>query len=652
MSATFAEWIAWPDRTVVFLAELTPGLVLTGWTAVGGGAPNTYQVALPRFVQSAHVSPVGMYRRCVGARINDTVLTEQASLAAVDAAAGSWYWDEAAELLYVRTPGGGDPDTYTVAMADVRFYLASEPIVLLRDDADPASALYYLPWLTGEAPAFSAQVADVFFGHIVSATGDLGVVNGHGAWHQIVATDGPYAWKNASARFFVGGSYRGQALTRSDYAPMVAMQVEDVAPTEQHVIFRLKPLSRTLKVEVPVMPFFESEYPNLGDGVRGTKKPIGYGRAMVAPPLTDTSGHGVYTVADADYQTLTAVHAVYAREKTTGARTLLTLTTDYTVDLTACTVTVVSATYAHTTHLIEVDVTGRPETTFGAIVKDLLTRFAGVASADIDSAAFDRADLDAPQTLSVWLLSPRTLGSILSTSEPDLPSLEPSVSGTVQQTLAGLWTCQIWDPGYDLATVTKLRKEDFVAFTPQPKLETIYSATVVYYGRDHARQEYSSKRVTDAATRYKTKSVDTATIYTFLRDASAADTLAQRIQFIASTMTTEIEFEERTGKLLQHTPGDKVLVTYDPAPTVDGAYAERAFELIRIDKRHAPRLVVSGVLGDLRGIGTRIGHWAPSATPDWAAASAAERSAYGFWSDSNGLIDPGDPATLNRSVWW
>jgi hypothetical protein len=33
-------------------------------------------------------------------------------------------------------------------------------------------------------------------------------------------------------------------------------------------------------------------------------------------------------------------------------------------------------------------------------------------------------------------------------------------------------------------------------------------------------------------------------------------------------------------------------------------------------------------------------------------ATPAERQGSGFWSDSNGLADPGDPASANQSIWF
>jgi hypothetical protein len=329
------------------------------------------------------------------------------------------------------------------------------------------------------------------------------------------------------------------------------------------------------------------------------------------------------------------VHQVWAVNKSTDVRTPLVLTTDYTVDLTNCTVTVVNATYAWQNYTLQVDVSGKPDGTgsylkyFGEITKDLLKTFLGVADADLDLPAFTKVDSDQPWELSVWLESPRTLASILSTTELNQPSLEKSVMGTISQTLAGQWTAWIWDPGYDASSVVRLRKEDLVKFEPLPKLEAIYTTVGVQYGRNTARDEWQVTEVADLRTQYLTDSRDRLDIYTFLKNTAEATVLAQRLQVICGGQTIEAEFEERGALLALAKPSDKVLISFSPAPSAAGLYDNEPFELLRIDKV-SPQFSMSGRLGNLRGVGKYIGRWADTAAPSWASASAAERGISGF----------------------
>jgi hypothetical protein len=656
MAATFAGLIAAPDRDLVVLAELTPALQLNNWTSLSPTFANSYGITVSRFYQSS-LFPGGVYRKVVGVRVDGVDLTERASQTLVNSNAQSWFWDPSTGVITVRLTGSVSPDTKTMTMAFTTIYTATRGIVLDLTDGDASTGVYYHPWLAS-IPGISQYIEDLIFGSKISEGGRGRWSNTHGYFHQAAAD---YAWKNKRVRLYLGGSYSGGTLLRSQYASLTSLRVDDMKVNEEIFETDLKPLPKLLDGSLPITPYFESAYANLGEGVRGTLKWIGYGRAIVRPDLTDTTvSQGRWTVADAAYQTLFAVNAVYAVDKKTKVRTLLTLTTDYTVDLTACTVTVVNATYNWTNYDIDVDATGKPDglggylKTFSAIVKDVLTSFVGALAADIDTAAFTAAAGAATQELHMWVKSPRTISSILASSSRTEPSLERSVLGRLNQTVDGRWTVTIFEPSYDAATVPRMRKEDFTRFEPEPRLESLRYATRVFYNHNHAQNTWSTREAVDLATKYLNESNDTddAKLYTYLTQQSDADTLAQRFQLLTGGGPVEIEFEERGTLLADRLAGDKVLVTYSPAPYAGGSITERAFEIIRIDRALAPSLKITGRFGDMMGLADTVGRWTSSTAPTWAAASASERAEQGFWSNSSGYIDPADTSTLNLSRWW
>lgn len=659
-SGTFAGWLAWPDREEIVLCELDPSFTLAGFDPVGGSPTTTYSIALPRMVQTAQIVG-GLYTRCLGVRENDTDLTERSSLVLVEANAGSWFWDEDTELLYVHSTTGADPDLFTFYQATRRLYLSNAPIVLNRVDDDPDTGIYYHPMLTDELPHVRREVEDLLFGSKNIPSGSVAFTNGHEAWFTLVAQDGLWNWKNKTVRFLIGGSYNGLTLNRSQYETQATMVVEDVAPDDQVCRFDLQPLDRFTELEVPVTPYFEDTYPNLGDGVRGTKKWIGYGRATIPPDLTDSTlggspaAFGVYTVADAAFQTLFAIYNVWAISKNTQVWTLLVATVDYTYDLTACTVTIVNATYVPQDYTLAVDVAGEPDGAgsylqkFGSIARDLLEKFLGTT--DLDDAAFDAADVEASSELALWIKEPRSLASILQTAEPAFPSLGRSSMGRINQTIEGQFTASVWTPGIEDID-TSLRREDFAAFRPAPKLKTVFSAVRVNYNYDHVRKQWSVVEVSSSATQYKTGSRDVLELFTYHRTGGSAESLAERYQLLAGAITVQAEFEERGALLCRHEAGDKVNVTYRPAPSVAGEYIDKPFEILSMEVAYAPKLKVTGLLGDLRGIGGTIGRWMDSDAPDWADATSEERLRSGFWCDSNGRPEPSDPASANQSIWW
>lgn len=655
MAGTLAAFLASSAREEIVLCELEPEFELLGFAAAGGGFADTFSIALPRFVQTAQVKG-GLYAKTIRVTQDGAALTERASVALVDANPGSWFWDEGAGTLYVR-PTAGAPSSYTM-LAARRLYFASAPIVLQQTAGAPDTAIYYHPWLTVQLPQMRQQVEDLLQGNTTFPDGSVSFLNGHSAWFTLVAGDGLWHWKYALAKFYLGGHYQGLSLNRADYAATGTMIVDDASPTETECVFALLPLRKLTDVELPITPFFEGDYPNLGDGVRGTKKWIGYGRATIKPDLTDTvTDQGVYTIADAAYQTLFALHGVWAIRKNTGAWTLLTEVTHYTKDLNACTVTITSADFPHADYEIAVDVCGKPDGAgsylkkYGEILRDMLVTFIGVSASDLDAAAFATLALQADAEIAVWIKQTRQLASIFATSESEQPSLGRSVMGTLQQTQEGKWTARLWDPSVDSIS-TSLRKEDFAQFEPKPKLKTVFSGVRVYYGYHHAKQQWSFVEETDLSVQYKTKSRDRLELFTFLTTETNARTIAQRYLLLAGAVTVEAEFQERGALLAQMNAGDKLYVTYSPAPTALGSYVAQPFEILDLTVRYAPKVTVTGILGDLRGLGGRVGRWMDSTAPSWAAATPAERLQSGFWSDTNGFVDPADPTSLNRSIWW
>lgn len=648
MATSFAEFIAWPDREEIVLVNVRAMLTLTGWTAVGGGSPNTYQVSVP----NRTTPPAGheaMYRRVIGVRENGTDLTGQSSLANVNANAGSYFWDEATGLLYVRTTGTAvDPDTKTLMAARVQFFHATTSIVLNATDGNADTGRFYEGAVSAQTGIVaSQQITELFAGRSVTMGGELVLANGHKGWLHLVAPDSGYTFKHQQVLFRFGGRYRGETMPLSQFTTIGTMLVEDITAGETDCRIALKPVGRAwTEITVPVTPYFETEYPNLGDGVRGTYKAILYGRAWTAPALTSTLGFGVWTVADAAYQTLAAVHNVEAISRSGNVRAVLTEGQDYTVNLTTCTVTVVTERFSHVDWQIRVEATGQPTkhanaggaagmrgylSTASEIARDMLHRFAGLPASALDTSAFDEAHLDALDELAVYLPTPRTLGSIFSTAENGQPSIERSVRALIGQTLGGLITMRVWDPTYDAATLPVLTKQDLAAFSPAPRLETLTTIARVWYGFDGRFDTWSKADAVDQVQQYLTGVTTALELWTFLRSTSDADVLAARYQYAERWSTIDVDFVERGTLLALTDVGQRVLVTYDPAPDTSGAWTDRAFVLTRTERGYAPRMTVQGTLRDAGRLLNRVGRWKGPSEPNYASASAAQRLLSGYW---------------------
>lgn len=667
MAATFAEFIAWPDREEIAVAELSALVVdpaigalgLTGWTGTAGNA-NTYQLAFG----NRTTAPAGfdtIYRRVTGARESGVELVERSSVALVNANAGSWFWDEAAALLHIRTTGAAvNPDTRSGVAARVTFYLAGAPVVLDRVGGQPSTGIYFAPYLApGAGPTSTQEIDDVLAGQKTSTGGEIVVTNGHRAFYPLASLSGGYLWRNQRAVFKMGGRYRGQALPFSEYQTVATMVIEDMTPDEVECRFTLRPILQLGGVAAPVTPIFESEYPALGDGVRGTYKAILYGRAWTRPALTDTGGNGTWTVADRAFQALHAVHTVEAVAKSDGAVAWLAEGQDYTVDLTRCEVTITSDRFSHLTHVIRVEATGKRTgangvtgargylSTFAEIVEDLLRVFAGATTADIDAASFAEAQLDARHELAVHLTEPRALASILSTVEDGAASLERSVHGTVQQNRTGQWSVRVWDPSYDAATLPTIRKEDLAAFAQTARPSRVYPVVRVNFAQDGRSGAWQIAEYINQAYADLLGVDDARALYTFLRNPGDAEVMAKRYERVARLGDRAYDFVERGALLALAAVGDRVIVQYAPAANAAGAFTVRAFTLTRLERGYAPRLAVAGQMTDVSQITNRAGRWKSTGAPNYATATAAARLLSGFFFGSSGA-----PSGFSASRYW
>lgn len=655
------DLIEWPDRELIILAEAEPSIILSDFTATSGRT-DVYEMVFPKFRETTTIVS-GLYAPCFAVRENSTNLDEETSIANVESNAGSWFWDDVNEILYIHTSGGGSPDTYTLYQAFVRIYIASKSIVLNQTTGDADTGIFYHPWLTDQSQAITTQTGDGLFSVKISPTATIDLTNEEGIWFRLLAPDGVWVWKNRQIHLWVGGSVRGYQIQRPNYDQFLTMIVDDYAPTDVNATIELKQRTHDLDTMIPRTPIFETEYPNLDPDARGKHKSLIYGRATVAPALVDTTvSQGKYLVADAAYQTLFAVHNVWAVAKSNGALTLLTLTTHYTVDLTACTITVVSATYPHTTYTIRADVSGKPDGVGGVmdtaaeIVEDILRTHIGASDEDIDTTSFDDAVVDTPEVLAVVLTSPRTISSILMTSEPKQPSIERSVFATLRETATGLWQFKLRGRG-DSGTVVSLGQRDFSKFTPVLSRELLFAKTAVFYDYESALDTWAVAEYTDQRSRYlltvaeDTTEDDKAELYTYLTDSGDAEALAQRYQIMAGGSRLKIEFEERSAKLYRALVADRASVTYSPAPDVNGSFDAEELEITELRKSITPTLITSGVLRDIRGLpGGWI--WAPDSVDDvWDDLSDEDKELYGGWADDDGYIVPADPTTLNIKSW-
>src|SRR5690349_21055043 len=106
---TVSQAIQKPTATIVILAEITACLHCRAWI-VDGTLTNSYKISTALEITAVKWNLT-------------TDLDAETSAANVDANAGSWYWDRATGVLWVRPPSGQDIFENTV-QAFAAFYFS------------------------------------------------------------------------------------------------------------------------------------------------------------------------------------------------------------------------------------------------------------------------------------------------------------------------------------------------------------------------------------------------------------------------------------------------------------------------------------------------------------------------------------------------
>jgi hypothetical protein len=643
----FEAWLAEISTGRIILCELQPAEALSGWTVVGGGSPQTYRIAWSSLIAfGSDAAPV--YRRIDGVKQDDADLVSRASIAQVQANLGSWFFDETTSLLYISTSSGVHPDTFAAVAAYFTLFVATEP-------ADFVGGQLYEPRLTGELPTITAGAEDPFTPIKPVIQGLIDVINAHAFFD---APADAYVWRNKTARLFLGGG----DLPRASYQLIAVCQIDFMAVSDTVARFGVRSSASVLEKNLPVSTLTAAEYPRLGDGLEGTYKPILVGQKRNIPgicvdsyvkgtpsfPAGVAGYQDIYLVADAAVQSLFAVTDVRAVNRSSGVVNGLSVGTHYTVNLGACTVTVVTDAYRSDQWDIRIDAIGQPDgsggylRTFGQIAKRTLLLL-GESSANIDAASFAEADVKAPYDLGLWLRDPQQGAAVLAL-------LQQSVIGNVFMGTDGRWRAYVLDAADDPDPIAELEDADIVTWQPVERIDPIYPIVRCYFDEDPASGEFRLTTAQQDRARFLYQTDDGLTVNTLILDASAAQLIAQRYRLLSVSPDHQFDVDLRGLELMTANPYNRVLVTRDRAP--GGSYVQKRMEILAYTKPLSPP-AVRVRLGDISGISDLIGHvrnWAPSGGADtYALSTPTEQEELMYWGDDNDEVAPG---VENQSIWW
>ena len=252
---TVAEAIQKPTSKLIILAEITAGVWCRAWV-VDATYTNSYSIAMPDEVTAVKWN-------------RSTSLTVRTSAANVNSNAGSWYWDRAAQLLWVRPVSGSI--FANVVQAFVKFYVSNPTAKTLNDR-------FYDPRLVS-APALSQRI-EAMFGDVAQiGGGSLVLANVDGFFN----TRQNYQWNAGGVVLKLGVDTPAGDMAWADYETGATWVIEDWERSDNSFSIRLTEAKSKLKSKLPFEFFTRTDFPNIEDANVGKPIPIIYGTVFGAP---------------------------------------------------------------------------------------------------------------------------------------------------------------------------------------------------------------------------------------------------------------------------------------------------------------------------------------------------------------------------------
>ena len=592
------------------------------------------------------------YRALQGIEENGAALTARASVALVDANAGSYYFDEANSKIYVRCSDDGAADRESIyIVAFFRLHFSSG--LGTRGRGKIFNDIYYEPLFNASAlSAIQSEESDFLTGGGL-ACGDLTLelLNSKRFFDYAWTT---WSWRNAAVEILHGG----EDLPLSEYATIYAGYIKDPTWEADRVKFETVNWLELLSRQVPVNPCFGE---GVADDARGKPLPLLFGRVTGIQPLctnTDPVAGTEWTIADPDYQTLKEVEAVYDGET-------LVAPAYYSVDLADCKFTFVGYTPAGDVTCtakgaklsdIPGDVSAELMTNASDIIRFFLLAVLGLSSSQINTTAFAAAKATLTEyVLGKYVRNRKNLATYIN-------EIEKSVLGIVYQENDGRISFDAFSPFYT-ADAT-IETQEIAEFRQTAPSERLYAGVQVYYnptpatadqqGLDAVGDDDAFAVVEGANLRSRYVDGEKASykrLYTWLTDAASAEFLKQRVLYLTNIPMIELAMTINGLKLFTAKPSDILKINKAIAPGPTGSLVDQFFQIISVSKElSAARCEL--VVDNFKGGAAQVGIWCSDLAPAWVSATEAEKETQGFWCDDNGLVVPGDWTTANKSVWW
>lgn len=663
---TYDQWAALPSAQRVVLMDLTAGQQLRGWTF--DSATAVYRIAYDPFSHPTTARPDrGLYRGLDAVWENGTPLTVRASLGLVQANAGSYFFDEPNQTLYVRTSGSVNPDSVASILAIFHVCVATEPMHF-------AGQRQYDAQLTGDnLPSLLTEQSDPLLGVSTYPSGSVSINNADNFWDTLAfqSFSGTTGWEfvNMPVTFRVGG----ESMAFSDYALLVSMQIaKPPASNPDLCTFQLRSISNATVTAFPQHTYNDAQALGLlGAGsdpsiiannatLNGVYLPMGWGQLFSVPlQRLDIIGvtHFGYTICQA-IDPLQAGAGVPMSVNVTGGRVRDRATSAIT-ELTTAQI------FALTNGQVGVDSSFNPddydffadvqvltgltlELTAGPIVHRLLTA-SGIPDSQINTAGLAALDTARPQWIGLY--APGGADVTTFQSATDLINIvERSLAISIHATAAFTFDCAAWDPSFTLATTPIYDESDVLSFSIDDSVtQQLVSKVVVQYAEQIGLGTWSQVSASSTEAAVTLGSQNSLTIQTCLANQHDAVDVAN-LALMTNRQATQKYLMTVGARAANANPWDKIRPTLTRGPSRTAGSFDQILEITAMTK-HLSDCTVDLVLGNQRGFGESAKTIAPDGTPDWGSASADQKRQYLYVTDDTLLrADVSDTSSFRPGV--
>jgi len=528
-STSFAGIQAEAVSNKVFLVEIRPAEVLTGWTLTGGQT-KTYEISyLNETITLADKTTTEILRKeIIWMEENGEKLNARTSIAQVEATHSTYWHDLTNGKLYIHASGDDDPVGYTI-IGYFWLWFATQGL----DVNDGTNDRYYEPYVALDGiPSIRQSNPNLFWGVTQISGGKIKFLNGRGYFDQIGKK---FIWTNKKVRILLGN----EGFRYSAYELLYTLKITNKYFTREEFNLDVASESFNLMQSLPINKFWTSNYANLDPAAEGMPIPLYYGiygstHAPIVTCINSTYGVDQYQfkICDHRIQSLDEVYINYSDgndwSTLTAANTNSTLATftitdeDFVLGQSKVKVAFHGKCTAAGTSALEYG----PD-----IIQDLLENVLSYDSTDLDSTAWAASTVLADAQLIVPIQTETEALSIIEKiCVSDMAFFDENEDGHLRY--------RIWKPWMDASTYAEIDDLDFVSIpeATEDNLQ-IYTTVSIGYGYCCANQTYIYHDETESISEYKYNKKESLRLKTCLKNENAAIILAQRLKFLTKDPT-------------------------------------------------------------------------------------------------------------------